>query len=71
VSGRDVASRRAAASGTEMRGEGGRRSGRAHRRRETALHVCQGGAARRDATRRGGGEDGRVKEEGRDLGENG
>jgi hypothetical protein len=86
---------RAAASGTKMRvedGEGGRRRGRAHRRREIAPHACRGGATHRrgvarrvgeerrgasekrgasgkGAVRRGGGEDGRVKEERRDLGE--
>jgi hypothetical protein len=43
-------------SGTEMRD-------RARRRRETTLRACRGGAARHD-------EDGRVDEEGSDLGEN-
>jgi hypothetical protein len=40
-------SRRAAALGTEMRGEDGRWHGWARRHRETTLHVCRGGAARR------------------------
>jgi hypothetical protein len=93
---RAAASRRAAASGTEMRvgdGEGGRRRGRARWRRETALRACRGGAACRGKVARrvgeewrgasekrgasgtgmamrGGGEDGRVEEEQRDLGGN-
>jgi hypothetical protein len=37
--------------------EGGRRRGRAHRRRETALHACRGGAARHvEKERRGASE---------------
>jgi hypothetical protein len=43
---------RAAASGTEMRGEGGRRRGRGRRRRETALRAYRGGATRRGGAAR-------------------
>jgi hypothetical protein len=61
---------RTAASGTEMRGEGGRWRGRARRRRETALRACRGRVAwrvreeRRDAARRVGGEDGASRKKG-------
>jgi hypothetical protein len=41
-------------------GEGGRQRGRARRRRETALRVCRGGAARQRGAAPRVGEEGRV-----------
>jgi hypothetical protein len=66
-SGRRCVSGRGGASGRCAPVRGGRRRDRAHRRRETAMHACRGGASRRGgaagrrgASRQGGARRGEV-----------